>query len=208
MVLFSWVQFLKEDALRFLGIDSLLELPSDLSAVYNSRHTQNTELCEPTIHHHQIAASAASEGDVDSLGAQKNATSCLGGQKDTTADRCDIPPPVHSDQRPTSASTPSHSDVHRAAPSLTTARSLLSQLLVYNTTQQQKVFSSTVFYCSVCFVGQLGSECVQLQECRHVFCQACLTEFCRLQINEGNVRGVTCPQADCTASPTPAQVQS
>lgn len=28
VVLFSWVQFIKEDALRFLGIDSLLELPS------------------------------------------------------------------------------------------------------------------------------------------------------------------------------------
>nr|XP_019959689.1 PREDICTED: E3 ubiquitin-protein ligase RNF14-like [Paralichthys olivaceus] len=93
-------------------------------------------------------------------------------------------------------------------PSSTPSQTLLSQLLIYDAAQKQREFSTTLFDCGVCFVGWLGSECVQLPECGHIFCQVCLSEICKIQITEGNVRGVTCPEISCTASPTPAQVRS
>uniref|UniRef100_A0A3Q1JNH1 RBR-type E3 ubiquitin transferase n=1 Tax=Anabas testudineus TaxID=64144 RepID=A0A3Q1JNH1_ANATE len=133
VVLFSWVQFLKEDALTFLDIQNVLELPNDEE-------------------------------------------------------------PLQTEDEILSGLTPS--------------QILMSQILIYNADQKQKVFDGTVFECSVCFMVFLGSVCVQLSECGHVFCRACLAEFCKVQITEGNVEAVTCPQADCTASPTPAQVKS
>ncbi|KAF7660953.1 hypothetical protein LDENG_00272200 [Lucifuga dentata] len=90
---------------------------------------------------------------------------------------------------------------------LVPAQALLSQLLVYNEAQRQKMFATTMFDCGVCFMSWLGSECVQLWECGHVYCRSCLAQFCKVQIAEGNVRGVTCPQPGCNATPTPAQVK-
>ncbi|XP_070765508.1 E3 ubiquitin-protein ligase RNF14-like [Enoplosus armatus] len=159
VVLFSWVQFLKEDALTFLDIHNLLELPSD-------EHNQNNS----TSHRSKVPLDQSGQGAA--------------------------PLPVHP------------GDQTLSGLSLTPSQALLSQLLIYDAAQKQKAFAATVFDCGVCFMGWLGSACVQLPECGHIFCRTCLGEFCKLQITEGNVRGVTCPQADCTATPTPAQVKS
>ncbi|XP_062280595.1 E3 ubiquitin-protein ligase RNF14-like [Scomber scombrus] len=155
VVLFSWVQFLREDALRFLNIDSRLELPSDEHNTRNS--SQDTQSCN--------VSAPSSEADPDKT------------------------------QSPSSLS-------------LTPAQALQSQLLIYDAAQKQKVFASTFFDCGVCFMGWPGSQCVQLMEYGHVFCKACLANFCEVQIKEGNVQGVTCPQADCTATPAPAEIKS
>uniref|UniRef100_A0A3P8T4Z9 RBR-type E3 ubiquitin transferase n=1 Tax=Amphiprion percula TaxID=161767 RepID=A0A3P8T4Z9_AMPPE len=145
VVLFSWVQFLREDALKFLDIHSVLELPSD---------EHNTELypCEPHL--------------------------------------------------------PGSSSQVQENPSTSDGITLMSQILLYNAAQKQKLFTTTLFDCGVCFMSWLGSECVQLFQCGHIFCKPCLAKFCKVQIKEGNVRGVTCPEADCGGSPTPAQVRS
>uniref|UniRef100_A0A8C2Z995 RBR-type E3 ubiquitin transferase n=1 Tax=Cyclopterus lumpus TaxID=8103 RepID=A0A8C2Z995_CYCLU len=149
VVLFSWVQFLKEDALRFLDIHALLELPSDEhSTQYDSLDSLNAALSEP-----------------------KN----------------------------NQQSGPTYRQDCNAVD--------LWKLLIYNAAQTQKAFSATVFDCGVCFVGLLGSDCVQLPECGHIFCKVCLTKFCTLQITEGNIKAVSCPEADCSATPTPSQVK-
>uniref|UniRef100_A0A3P9CFG2 RBR-type E3 ubiquitin transferase n=1 Tax=Maylandia zebra TaxID=106582 RepID=A0A3P9CFG2_9CICH len=151
VVLFSWVQFLREDALRFLNIHSKLDLPPDeRSTLHYNQDQHDAELSEPKNN---------SEPDV----------------------REDF---------------------------LNEGDTLLSHILIYDAAQKHKVFATTFFDCGVCFMGRLGSECVKLSPCGHVFCRACLCEFCTVQITEGNVRDVTCPQADCAGAPTPAQVQS
>lgn len=95
-----------------------------------------------------------------------------------------------------------------SAPLRSPSQRLLVQILTNNAAQQQKRFASTVFECGVCFLSRPGSECVRLAECGHVFCRACLSQFCKVQIIEGNVQGVACPQGDCSSAPTPAQVPS
>ncbi|XP_023195537.1 E3 ubiquitin-protein ligase RNF14-like [Xiphophorus maculatus] len=156
VVLFSWIQFLREEALKQLDIHNLLELPSD----------QN----------HSSSA----------------------------ADRSELPGSVPAGQEV----VPPNEDQSDSGLSLTASQILLSQILIHDAEQKQKVFAATPFDCGVCFSSRLGSECVQLYECGHIFCLACLDEFWKAQITEGNVRGVTCPQVDCSATPTPAQVKS
>uniref|UniRef100_UPI003AABE01E E3 ubiquitin-protein ligase RNF14-like n=1 Tax=Centroberyx gerrardi TaxID=166262 RepID=UPI003AABE01E len=193
VVLFSWVQFLREEALSFLDIHSLLELPSSDDTLNSDSSQdlmsddQNPPVSEPDLSPSLPVPSSPSvplgqsgqtaEEQAASLSAQ-NQLSCQ--EKDETLSR--LPP----------------------AP----AQTLLSQLLVHNEAQKQKVFAGMVFDCGVCFAARLGSDCVELRECGHVYCQSCMSRFCKVQIAEGNVRGVTCPQADCTAAPTPAQVKS
>ncbi|XP_032427028.1 E3 ubiquitin-protein ligase RNF14-like [Xiphophorus hellerii] len=156
VVLFSWIQFLREEALKQLDIHNLLELPSD----------QN----------HSSSA----------------------------ADSSELPGSVPAGQEV----VPPNENQSDSGLSLTASQILLSQILIHDAEQKQKVFAATPFDCGVCFLSRLGSECVQLYECGHIFCLACLDEFWKAQITEGNVRGVTCPQVDCSATPTPAQVKS
>ncbi|XP_070688663.1 E3 ubiquitin-protein ligase RNF14-like [Pempheris klunzingeri] len=267
VVLFTWVQFLKEETLVFLDIHTLLELPS---YERNAQDTSNAALSEPNSDPHtpesEPTASQSSnvsdpcESDLSApslevegavvLDSDQNAEASDSREAEETlqtsefktdyhndlADKSRHPPFAQSDQSSeeaplnkgnVSASSPlDHSEqgaaslpVHpRESPhredqtlpglSLTPSQALLSQLLIYDAEQKQREFATTVFDCSVCFMSLLGSECVQLAECGHIFCKACLSEFCKLQITEGNVRGVTCPQGDCTATPTPAQVKS
>uniref|UniRef100_G3NS59 RBR-type E3 ubiquitin transferase n=1 Tax=Gasterosteus aculeatus TaxID=69293 RepID=G3NS59_GASAC len=164
VVLFSWVQFLKEDTLRFLDVHSVLELPSDEpGTLYDGQDSINAPLSEVAAS--SEVPSTSDRGVADSMEAER--TLRTSGNNDT----------------------------------------LLSQLLIWNAARTQRAFSATVFDCGVCLAGFLGSDCVQLPECGHIFCRACLAKFCELRITEGNVKGVTCPEADCAATPTPAQVR-
>ncbi|XP_034385160.1 E3 ubiquitin-protein ligase RNF14-like [Cyclopterus lumpus] len=280
VVLFSWVQFLKEDALRFLDIHALLELPSDEhSTQYDSLDSLNAALSEPKNNQQSGPTYRQDCNAVDLWKADLSAPSLevehptgilADGQDPSTSDwrntdlreaertlhasefKNDLSTVAGKSKRLPSASSdqsvqedvlndgdvsaplllpPGSSDplgpskqgaaflpIHprespqnegqtRAGLSLTPSQALLSQLLIYNAAQTQKAFSATVFDCGVCFVGLLGSDCVQLPECGHIFCKVCLTKFCTLQITEGNIKAVSCPEADCSATPTPSQVK-
>ncbi|KAK9519659.1 hypothetical protein VZT92_022371 [Zoarces viviparus] len=287
VVLFTWVQFLKEDALRFLDIHTLLELPSgEPSTQYDSQDSVNAALSEPKNYQH-IPKSGATysqsravldlckpdlsapslevehpigmhadghdtltsdwsstdpreaeqtlqtsefkadyQNDLSSVAGKSKhlpfASSDQSGQEDFLNDG-DVSaslllPPGSSDPLDQSEQgaaslpirpreSPQNEDQARSGLSLTPSQTLLSQLLIHNATQTQKAFLATVFDCGVCLVSFLGSDCVHLPECGHISCKACLTKFCTLQITEGNIKGVTCPEADCPATPTPSQVK-
>ncbi|XP_056894484.1 E3 ubiquitin-protein ligase RNF14-like isoform X2 [Takifugu flavidus] len=202
VVLFTWVQFLKEDALRFLDIENLLELPSDDHTSKNCCHAANQQ---PDNH------------PAPDAGTSHNVSCNLSGhcEGDVSAPS-DLSASAPSEPRAENASlskSPGNSnsqedDQSISPPFLSPSQRLVSQILINDATQQQKRFASTVFDCGVCFSGYLGSDSVKLPECGHIFCRGCLSEFCKVLITEGNVRGVTCPQADCSSAPTPAQVRT
>lgn len=148
MVLFTWIQFLKEEALDFLGLQSPLEISRG-----SSKHSQ-LERCRPE--------GAAKRVDLD-------------------------PRAVLEAER--------HGD-------------LLRQLLDFDEAQRQKVFDSKVFCCGICFTEKLGSLCVLFKECQHVYCRACITEYFQIQIRDGKVQCLTCPEPKCTSVATPSQVSS
>ncbi|KAG7514122.1 E3 ubiquitin-protein ligase RNF14-like [Solea senegalensis] len=187
VVLFSWVQFLREDVLRFLDIHTTLELPSD---DHSSQASQNTALSLTKNNPGASESGSTDEQSWNSTDVEVSA-SASSGKLDTQGAAASMPV----------------QETLTAGLSLTPSQTLLSQILIHDAEQRQKAFAFTVFDCSVCCVGWLGSDCVHLSECGHILCKGCLAEFCRIRITEGNVRGVTCPQANCTASPTPAQVK-
>lgn len=213
VVLFTWTQFIKEDTLTFLGIDSLLELLSNEHGTQSSGQAAHQEQEENTL---DSGTAAHQTCYVSDLGEADVPTPSYTSERETPVARDEVAllpstssgPVAEHRSAPLSSLTQRGSPANEghSAPPLTPSQRLLSQILVYDAAQQQKQFASTVFECSVCFMGCLGSDCVKLHECGHIFCQTCLAEFCKVQITEGNVRGVTCPQADCSAAPTPAQV--
>ncbi|XP_054872935.1 E3 ubiquitin-protein ligase RNF14-like [Amphiprion ocellaris] len=215
VVLFSWVQFLREDALKFLDIHSVLELPSDehntelcdqdkdsatLSEPNNIEHTPTSE---PTDDQHcDVSDPCEPHLPGSSSQVQENPSTSDGISTDSQG-ACALDSHQQTQTRDSSPNKHQTSDL-----SITPSQALMSQILLYNAAQKQKLFTTTLFDCGVCFMSWLGSECVQLFQCGHIFCKPCLGKFCKVQIKEGNVRGVTCPEADCGGSPTPAQVRS
>lgn len=202
VVLFTWVQFLKEDALRFLDIENLLELPSDDHTSKNCCHAANQQ---PDNH------------PAPDAGTSHNVSCNLSGHcEGGVSAPSDLSASAPSEPRAENASlpkSPGHSNSQEddrsiSPPFLSPSQRLVSQILINDATQQQERFASTVFDCGVCFSGYLGSDSVKLPECGHVFCRGCLSEFCKVLITEGNVCGVTCPQAECSSAPTPAQVRA
>ncbi|XP_077462774.1 E3 ubiquitin-protein ligase RNF14-like [Stigmatopora argus] len=179
VVLFSWVQFLREDTIRFLNITSLLELSNDPRTSFNS------------------------QGTVDVAPSKQE------NSQTTLSSKSSLPPSsvlLSDDKNKTQDTLKEHNPF--SGLSLTPTQILLSQILIHDAAQTQKVFQSTLYDCAVCFISYLGSECTKIQECGHVFCRACLAEYCKVQITEGNVRGVTCAQEGCTTLPSQAQVQT
>lgn len=221
MVLFSWVQFLQEDALKFLGIHSLLELPSDEQDTQDlSADSENSHGTPKTFNDSNPAtevwdAEQTPQTSELNVGNKNDQSSVVGESGSNHLDREGFlnkeGVPTSSPQQGAASLSVRPKDVCQKQSqirdlSLTPSQKLMSQILIYDAAQQQKRFSTTVFECGVCFTSCLGSDCVQLIDCGHIFCRACISQFCWVQITEGNVQGVSCPEADCAASPTPAQV--
>ncbi|KAI5096950.1 E3 ubiquitin-protein ligase RNF14 isoform X1 [Silurus meridionalis] len=162
VVLFTWIQFLKEDALDFLSLQSPLEIHSSSSSS-SSKH------------------SLPEHGRSD--GATKRAEN-TGAEKKKVAEL---------DSRAVLELEP-HAD-------------LLRQLLDFDEAQRQKVFDSRVFSCGICFSEKLGSSCMLFKECQHVYCQICVREYFQIQIRDGKVQCLTCPEHQCTSVATPSQVK-
>ena len=84
---------------------------------------------------------------------------------------------------------------------------LLPLILDFNSKQLERKYNNSMFDCSVCFVEKFGRDCLKFVPCEHVFCKECLKSFFEIQIRDGNVLALTCPQDKCESSATPGQVQ-
>lgn len=210
VVLFNWVQFLREDALNFLKIDGRLELLSEEQATGDSAVDPKTESSRP---------SPQSCNDSDSTIAEQTSSLTVNNENGPSSAA------VESESKPRSNSAglidPSGQEASSLSITtqdvpqrqnqdgdfrLTPSQKLMSHILINDAVQRQKRFDTTMFECEVCFMSYLGSDCLQLLQCGHIFCRACISEFFSVQIKEGNVLAVQCPHADCTTTPTHEQV--
>ncbi|KAM9440467.1 E3 ubiquitin-protein ligase RNF14-like [Clarias gariepinus] len=156
VVLFTWIEFLKDEALDFLGLQSPLEMAS-----ISTKHSQ-LESCRTD----------GATNRAESAGVEKKK-------------------PVELDPR---AVLESHMD-------------LLCQLLDFDEAQTQKFFDSKVFCCGICFSEKPGSSCTLFKGCQHVYCKACIKEFFQIQIRDGQVQCLTCPEPKCASVAAPSQVK-
>ncbi|XP_056587316.1 E3 ubiquitin-protein ligase RNF14-like [Triplophysa dalaica] len=148
VVLFTWIQFLKEETLEYLDIHSPLEIQR---------------------------FSGQSEGESgQTLEAEKS--------------------------KP-------HELYPRAVQEVNPHTDMLNQLLDFDEAQKQKVFNGRVFCCGICFSEKLGSNCLLFKECQHVYCKACMKEYFEIQIRDGKVQCLDCPEPECTSIANPSQVK-
>ncbi|XP_018421123.1 PREDICTED: E3 ubiquitin-protein ligase RNF14 [Nanorana parkeri] len=155
VVLFAWMQFLKEETLESLNIKS----PYEIKFHSNGTHTlmQTHEKAS-----HCIATATPEEGAVD----------------------------------------------RRAIQDVQSVSALIKHILNFNESQQKKCFDSKPFLCNICFSEKLGSECTYFKDCSHVYCNSCLSDYFEIQIKDGQVHALNCPEPKCTSVATPAQVKA
>ncbi|XP_067221577.1 E3 ubiquitin-protein ligase RNF14-like [Chanodichthys erythropterus] len=152
VILFTWIQFLKEETLEFLNIQSPLEIRT--------------------------------------IGGQPQYESGQNQAVDTAVEKSKV---QELDQRAVQEFDP-HTDI-------------LTQLLDFNDAQKQKVFDGKFFCCGICFAENLGSNSLLFKECQHVYCKACVKEYFQIQIRDGKVQSLTCPEPECMSMASPAQVK-
>ncbi|KAH8818592.1 hypothetical protein DL96DRAFT_1470986, partial [Flagelloscypha sp. PMI_526] len=73
---------------------------------------------------------------------------------------------------------------------------LAPRLQEYDSTEKQRIFAESSFFCELCLNSVHGRQCLQLS-CQHIFCRDCLKEFWSLHISEGKGERVTCPDPGC-----------
>ncbi|KAI0728629.1 hypothetical protein C8Q72DRAFT_994450 [Fomitopsis betulina] len=73
---------------------------------------------------------------------------------------------------------------------------LLPVLNAYDRSTQLTRFSQASYECQICLTSIKGARCILLS-CSHVFCRACLEDFWRLCITEGDIGHVGCPDPQC-----------
>ncbi|CAB1453593.1 unnamed protein product [Pleuronectes platessa] len=176
VILFTWIQLLKEEAVDFLGIQSPLEVTRGGSKAGGERRKTDP------------AATALTQPGSLSENAEGKKREVKKGKSEMQ-----LAASSQLDPRTVLLRDP-HSD-------------LLPQLLDFDEAQRQKVFESKGFCCGICFLEKLGSMCLCFKECQHVYCKACMTEYFQIQIRDGNVQCLNCPETKCTSLATPSQVK-
>ncbi|XP_073444534.1 E3 ubiquitin-protein ligase RNF14-like [Dendrobates tinctorius] len=95
----------------------------------------------------------------------------------------------------------------RAIQDVQSVSALVKYILVFSEAQEKKVFDSKPFMCNICFMEKLGSECTHFKDCQHVYCNSCLKDYFEIQIKDGQVHALNCPEPKCKSVATAAQVK-
>jgi len=96
----------------------------------------------------------------------------------------------------------------RAIQDVESVDSLLEYLLDFDVKETQFQFSINYFNCNVCFEEKPGNLCVIFHQCKHVYCSNCMTDYFLIQITDGSVRSLTCPEAKCETQADPSLVKT
>ncbi|XP_078509202.1 E3 ubiquitin-protein ligase RNF14-like isoform X2 [Lissotriton helveticus] len=85
--------------------------------------------------------------------------------------------------------------------------SLIREILDFDQVQQLRSFQGKAYTCNICFSEKLGTDCTQFKVCQHVYCKDCLKGYFEVQITEGLVHLLSCPESMCDSISTPSQVK-
>ncbi|XP_069827794.1 E3 ubiquitin-protein ligase RNF14-like [Dendropsophus ebraccatus] len=152
VVLFSWIQFLKEETLDYLNIKSPYEIEVSSNGVQDWMQSPEKTLTDGVL---------LERGALD----------------------------------------------RRAIQDVQSVPALIKYILDFSRAQQKKTFDRKPFSCNICLMERLGSECTHFKPCQHVYCNTCLKDYYEVQIKDGQVSSLNCPEPECTSVATPAQVK-
>lgn len=181
-----WFQFLQDEAFDYLQITSPLDLTK---IIPQNRHKH--------AHHPKAEPSFRSTPDSHALHTSSNLDA-------------GVYPPSLNDSEHSVQNLSSSLDLEgldpRAAQDIVSVSQLLRTLIKYDKDKQQDVFQSSSVLCNICFSSKLGRYCMCFRDCDHAFCRDCIREYFRIQIQDGNVKELKCPDSKCESQAYPDQV--
>lgn len=89
----------------------------------------------------------------------------------------------------------------------TSQESTIKELVTCDLHNKAKVFETSTFTCGICYDDIQGSDCTSFVPCQHVYCKICIKEHFAVNITEGRVLGLCCPETDCDAMAIQGQVK-
>lgn len=85
---------------------------------------------------------------------------------------------------------------------------IIDALLDCDTFSLQQHWVTTEHDCSICMCTRLGSLCVRLRACGHVFCRACLRDHVASLVAARAAPDAACPDFECARPIPPADVEA
>lgn len=191
--MFTWVQFLKDESLGQLGVTDSLDLDNIKTVRLTSGATSNN--------------SGLVVGDMsdDSSGA----TIPSGNNKCDTSVSCVVSGSGDGDGASSTLTLSRHNSLtydSRAIQDIGPKTNMLRLLRDYDEEMRRKVFGVKMYECKVCFIDKLGQSCIEFWPCRHVYCKDCMAAYFSVQISEGNIKLLRCPEDNCESEANPKQV--
>eukprot|EP00277_Geminigera_cryophila_P028141 CAMPEP_0179465270 /NCGR_PEP_ID=MMETSP0799-20121207/46876_1 /TAXON_ID=46947 /ORGANISM="Geminigera cryophila, Strain CCMP2564" /LENGTH=338 /DNA_ID=CAMNT_0021269465 /DNA_START=71 /DNA_END=1084 /DNA_ORIENTATION=- len=95
----------------------------------------------------------------------------------------------------------------RARAACSSAAQIWQEIERQDSAKRRRAFLATHHTCGVCFDDVAGSRALQLSACQHIFCTNCITGLCEVQISEGAVQFVRCPEIGCGENLLPHDIQ-
>lgn len=94
----------------------------------------------------------------------------------------------------------------RAIQDVASLTNLIQSLVHHDVEEKQHAFDVGFYHCQICFEEKMGTECLRFPHCEHVYCKLCITEYFNVQITDGNVKALTCPEQKCDSQASQTQV--
>lgn len=180
-ILFTWVAFLRDEALEFLDIQESVNV--------SHAYTRHKEALEKA---HNIQKNKIENVDSECAiieGAKTKAKSEVNAKRLSKKN----PAKKRYDKR--------------AVLDCPIGRNPIQGLVDYNEKRNQIEFKKNFYTCKICFVDKLGEHSTQFLPCAHVFCKDCIAGYLEVRIKDGNVQNIYCPEEKCTSEATPAQIK-
>lgn len=85
-------------------------------------------------------------------------------------------------------------------------RNPVHYLLDHNDKRLTIEFKRNFYTCKICFIDKSGESCTQFKPCLHIFCKECISGYLEVRIEDGAVQNIHCPEEKCASEANPGQV--
>lgn len=216
VVLFQWTQFLQEETLTFLGINKCLDITSlvtyrirdgkrrMLKNFHGSEDEQGT-IKPGSTSYKQFQCMKKENYVVDQNQGRKISCDQYSHEDDVSKVK------FRSCQRKEFLKPKTTKGYftfdQRAVLERKSRENLFSYLIEYNYYKLQETFDNEWHFCKICLCEKQGQECMTFFTCKHIFCKDCIRSFFEIQIQDGKVRYLSCPEDNCLSQALPNQVK-
>lgn len=89
------------------------------------------------------------------------------------------------------------------------AAHVYEELISYNQNKIHERFLNEYHQCPICMSSDIyGRDMILLSKCQHAFCRDCLREYAQMQIKNGTVEWLLCPDSQCQLTLFPSEIKT